>query len=77
MRLEAGGSLDKLLHPSEGASIPLTTLDKLKLLSKIIRVLAELHECGCVHGDLVRRVLFIFVVFLQYSQFIIHLNTFF
>ena len=54
MRLEAGGSVDKLLHPSNGAVVPLTTLDKLTLLSKITLALAELHESGCVHGDLVR-----------------------
>ena len=54
MRLEAGGSLDKLLHPPKGATIPLTTLDKLTLLSKITLALADLHESGCVHGDLVR-----------------------
>ena len=53
MRLEAGGSVDKLLHPPNGAAVPLTTLDKLTLLSKITLALAELHESGCVHGDLV------------------------
>ena len=53
MRLEAGGSLSKLLYPPRGAPIPLSTLDKLTILSKFILALAELHECGCVHGDLV------------------------
>ena len=53
MRLEAGGSLNKLLYPAEGVTIPFTTLDKLTILSKFILALAELHGCGCVHGDLV------------------------
>ena len=53
MRLDAGGSLDKLLYPAVGAPVPLTTLDKLALIAKIILSLVELHEYGCIHGDLV------------------------
>jgi serine/threonine protein kinase len=57
MSLESGGSLDAMLFPKEGSTqfkkvIFLDMKEKLMLLAKIARGLAELHSMGLVHGDI-------------------------
>ena len=53
MRLEAGGSLGQLLHPAPGKpKIPLSTEEKIRILTFAARGLAELHRIGTVHADL-------------------------
>ena len=50
MGLAAGGTLYNVLH---GVPLrPLSTHDKLNLLVRIARAIAELHAVGLIHGDL-------------------------
>ena len=52
MRLEAGGSVQQLLHPKAPIpQMPLTTLQKIRLVELAVRGLTELHRLGVVHGD--------------------------
>ena len=49
MRLEAGGSLDGLLHTP---STHLSMADKMALICLSVTAIAELHYIGVIHGDL-------------------------
>ena len=49
MRLEAGGSLESLLHTP---STHLSMTDKMVLICLSVTAIAELHYIGVVHGDL-------------------------
>ena len=47
------GTLERLLHPGDNIPpSPLNTGDKIRLLSLIVRGMAELHAIGLVHGDI-------------------------
>ena len=53
MRLETGGSLETYLHSTAGIpQTPLNTVDKIRLICRIIRAVGELHYLGVVNGDL-------------------------
>ena len=49
MRLEAGGSLDSLLHT---ATTHLSMADKMHLICLSVAAIAELHYIGVIHADL-------------------------
>ena len=67
MRLEAGGSFERVLHPPIGSPpVPMTTWHKLLMLKQIIRAITELHGQGVVHGDLKPRLV-------MYNMFIMHI----
>ena len=53
MRLESGGSLKQLLHPGPGKpNTPLSTEERIRILTLAARGLAELHRIGTIHADL-------------------------
>ena len=53
MRLEAGGSLHRLLHAEAGKpQMPLLLREQVRLLSRFARGLFELHKIGVIHGDI-------------------------
>ena len=55
MRLEEGGSLNKLLYQtgvSAHLKAHLSLLDRMRLLMQLCRGVAELHDHGTTHGDL-------------------------
>ena len=51
MRLEEGGSLDKLLYRTD-CTTPLSFLERIRLLMQLCRGVAELHDKDVTHGDL-------------------------
>ena len=53
MRLESGGSLKQLLHPGPGKPhTPLSTEERIRILTLAARGLTELHRIGTIHADL-------------------------
>ena len=51
--VESGGSLKQLLHPGPGKPhIPLSTEERIRLLTLAARGLTELHRIGTIHADL-------------------------
>lgn len=52
MRYEAGGALEHIVHNSSKTTLPMTGIERIRLLLEIAQGIAELHSSGIVHADI-------------------------